>query len=315
MNQTEFLLWEQNSRDTIDFKKIYVDITEDLISGLLLSQIVYWYLPNKDGKTKLRVMIEGKQFLCKSRDDWWDECRISPKRFDRASKILVDKKLIEKRIKRFNGLATMHIRLDIDKLIELISKELKKQKESLELEGLDGITLSGNPEVTKGKKRNSPKGKTGIDQKVKPKSTKSKKQNSLKGKTEIPQRVNTLTESTTEDYQQKNNYIENDKENSKEKSDFSSLPLNDSNNENLKDTKNNAPILPVECKQYLDQFVVRRLETDRYFYNLNFDEGMNYNILMDSIIKTQSQDNVEVLGLDQYGYFTATIKNMLDQIQ
>ena len=51
----QFLSWEAKSRDIIDFKKIYVDIADDLIAGLLLSQIIYWHLPNEHGKTKLRV--------------------------------------------------------------------------------------------------------------------------------------------------------------------------------------------------------------------------------------------------------------------
>jgi len=47
MEFNEFLSWELTTRDTIDFKKIYVDIAGDLIAGLLLSQIIYWHLPSK----------------------------------------------------------------------------------------------------------------------------------------------------------------------------------------------------------------------------------------------------------------------------
>ncbi|GAJ09042.1 unnamed protein product, partial [marine sediment metagenome] len=75
----DFLAWEKASRDTIDFKKIYVDITGDLIAGLLLSQIIYWHLPNKDGETKLRVIKKNRPCIAKARHDWWDEARISVK--------------------------------------------------------------------------------------------------------------------------------------------------------------------------------------------------------------------------------------------
>jgi len=70
MNFLDFLAWEEKTRDTVDFKTAYVDMTAfteedvallggdnrskvergDLVSGLLLSQIVYW----------LRVRVGGQ---------------------------------------------------------------------------------------------------------------------------------------------------------------------------------------------------------------------------------------------------------------
>ena len=83
-NFNDFLTWEKASKDTIDFKKVYVDVSGDLIAGLLLSQIIYWHLPSKDGKSKLRVHKKDKTWLAKQRSDWWDEIRITPKQYDRA---------------------------------------------------------------------------------------------------------------------------------------------------------------------------------------------------------------------------------------
>ena len=59
----EFIAWELASRDTIDFKMIYVDISGDVIAGLLLSQIIFWNLPDKKGDTKLKVLKKGKRWL------------------------------------------------------------------------------------------------------------------------------------------------------------------------------------------------------------------------------------------------------------
>ena len=57
-----FVQWELASRETIDFKMIYVDIAGgDILAGLLLSQIIFWNLPGKDGRSKLRVQKENKQ--------------------------------------------------------------------------------------------------------------------------------------------------------------------------------------------------------------------------------------------------------------
>jgi len=64
---SNFLLWETASRDTVDFKTIYVDMADDLVAGLLLSQIVYWYLPSKEGRSKLRVFKDGYYWIAKTR--------------------------------------------------------------------------------------------------------------------------------------------------------------------------------------------------------------------------------------------------------
>ena len=50
-----FLTWEKTTWDTVDFKRIYVDMAGDRVAGLMLSQLVYWcLLPNKNGKSKLQ---------------------------------------------------------------------------------------------------------------------------------------------------------------------------------------------------------------------------------------------------------------------
>jgi hypothetical protein len=157
-NFDKFLLWEAKSRDTIDFKKIYVDIAGDLIAGLLLSQIIYWYLPGEKGKTKLRVLKQGYYWIAKERNDWWDEIRITPKQFDRASNILTRKGIIVKDHFRFNGLRTVHIRLEYDCFMELWQTELERP----------AFPQRGTPHFPKSKDRDTPKGKTGIHQKVRP---------------------------------------------------------------------------------------------------------------------------------------------------
>jgi hypothetical protein len=53
----EFLAWEKATCDIVDFKRIYVDMAGDLVTGLMLSQLVYWcLLPDGKGESKLRVL-------------------------------------------------------------------------------------------------------------------------------------------------------------------------------------------------------------------------------------------------------------------
>jgi hypothetical protein len=154
----KFLLWEAKSRDTIDFKKVYVDIAGDLIAGLLLSQIIYWYLPDEHGKTKLRVQKDGHLWIAKARDNWWCEIRITAKQFDRASNILIDQRIITKDHFRFGGLRMVHIRLEYNRFMELWQAQLE----------LPAITQRSNPQLPKGEDRVLPKVKPAITQRGRP---------------------------------------------------------------------------------------------------------------------------------------------------
>lgn len=119
-----FLRWEERSRDTIDFKKAYVDMTGDVVAALMLSQIVFWHLPDKNGDDKLRVERGGHLWLVKSRDDWWEECRLSPREADRSRKTLEGLGIIEVRLYKFNGAPTQHIRIIEERFLELWEESL-----------------------------------------------------------------------------------------------------------------------------------------------------------------------------------------------
>lgn len=176
MNEPEFLEWERKSKDAVDYKAVYADIAgdhikrkSDPITGLVLSQIIYWYmLPGKNNKSKLKVTKEGRQCLAKTRYDWHKELRISPKQADRALNILEKKGIIDKRYYRFNGLRTIHIYLSKQKFFNLLEKAIN--------------TDYKNPHLTKGKTRTSQKVNTRTSQKV---------------KAGVDKRVTPLTETTT----------------------------------------------------------------------------------------------------------------------
>ncbi|WP_290756937.1 MULTISPECIES: hypothetical protein [unclassified Exiguobacterium] len=117
---------ERFAEDAFRVKKTYVDMTGDLLSGILLGQIVYWHLPSKDGRSKLRVQKEGKLWLAKGRADWYDEIRITPKQFDRAIKILVEKGFIETRLFKFDGSPMVHIHLHPEHVIDSVFPQRSK---------------------------------------------------------------------------------------------------------------------------------------------------------------------------------------------
>jgi len=126
----EFYSWEVKSRQTIDVKPVYIDLADDLPAGVLLSQIIYWHLPDINGKSKLRVFHNNKYWIAKKREEWWDEVRLKPRQVDRAIEILIKKKLIEKEIHKFNNLTMLHIRLNEDEFLKQLENALHVNPES-----------------------------------------------------------------------------------------------------------------------------------------------------------------------------------------
>lgn len=105
-----WLLREHVTHDCIDLKRTYIRLTGDLVSGVMLSQIVYHWLPREDGKPKLWVMRQGKYWLPMRHADW-AEFGISEFQAASALQRLRDLKLIETKRFRFHGSPTTHIRL------------------------------------------------------------------------------------------------------------------------------------------------------------------------------------------------------------
>ncbi len=174
----QFLLWERASRDTLEVKRTYIDMAGDLVAGVVLSQIVYWHLPSRAGKPRLQVEREGELWLAKSRSDWWEECRISPKQADRALEVLEERGLIEVKLFKFGAAPTKHIRILHESFLRAWQDELRKSA------GDTGPT--GGP--------------SGSDFPQRSKSISTKGENPFppKVKIDLPQRVKSLTEITTE---------------------------------------------------------------------------------------------------------------------
>lgn len=125
---------EINSRAEAAYRNNYIlthnaciDMTGDLIAGMLLDRIMYWFSAGEDGKRRVRVVRDGYYWLVKQRTDWYDEIRISPKQYDRAAKILAEKGLIHTAKYRFNGVIQIHIRPDYE-VYQSLAEEWKRNE-------------------------------------------------------------------------------------------------------------------------------------------------------------------------------------------
>jgi hypothetical protein len=135
-----FITWEKETQDTIDFKKSYVDVIGekgDIVSGLFLSQIVYWYLPNSEGKSKLRVKKDGHFWIAKEQQEWFDEIRLTAANYRTAMKKLQDEKLIVKKVYKFAGKNKTHIRLNVPEFLGRLNKIMKDRENEIDDEMLD----------------------------------------------------------------------------------------------------------------------------------------------------------------------------------
>lgn len=123
-----FIAWESTTRDTIDFKRVYVDIAqEDFVAGALLSQLVYWFLPDRNGDPRLEVCRDGRLWLVKKREDWWEEIRLRPKRFDRAMRILEELGYVEVAVHKRFGTPQNHIWVNLEAVAHAVAERVKSK--------------------------------------------------------------------------------------------------------------------------------------------------------------------------------------------
>jgi hypothetical protein len=152
---------EKESKESIILKKLYVRICDDdLIAGLILSHIVFWFGNNPDGNPRAKHKHEGRTCIVRQRNDWWDECCISPKQYDRAINVLKERGFVDVEIHKssFHKWETAHfIFINESKLMEAVDADLKRQQN---IKSESEKEQSGNPELPKGEIQNSPKGKS-----------------------------------------------------------------------------------------------------------------------------------------------------------
>lgn len=180
----------------------YIDIAGGLVEGTLLSQIMYWFSTGRDGKLRAKIVKNDELWIVKSRTDWWNEIRISPKQYDRAIKKLEELGLVVLGKWKFNGMPAIYIRPNYEYLQSVIDEWKKQQVEMINgleecaanhVESETGINQTANLDLPKSENGNLPNVETGIDEKDIP-------SHAQKVNSGIDQRGILLTEITNRDY-------------------------------------------------------------------------------------------------------------------
>lgn len=123
----EFVKWEKNSMDCIDVKRTYIDISGDLVTGILLSSLLYWFLPAKNGMLRTKLKKNNERYIAKNRGDFFRECRLTCKQVDRAIRILKGKGFIKVFDGKFGKKRTLNIFLCVREIMDAIKKLNEKE--------------------------------------------------------------------------------------------------------------------------------------------------------------------------------------------
>ena len=90
--------------------KIYLQLTGDLNSALILSQCIFW--SDKGGRK------DG--YIYKTKAEWENETSLTRHEFDSAKNRLVESGFVDFQVKRANGHGTLHFKVDTDKLMQAL---------------------------------------------------------------------------------------------------------------------------------------------------------------------------------------------------
>lgn len=109
-----WLMAEAADHDAIKVKRVYIDINEgNLIDGVLFSQIMYWHGINREtGKPRMSIVKDNHLWLAREYSEWYEECRVNYESARASIGRMVKRGLLVKKVYRFNGMATVHIRID-----------------------------------------------------------------------------------------------------------------------------------------------------------------------------------------------------------
>jgi hypothetical protein len=92
-------------------------LNRDYITAILLSRLIFWYTPDKNKKSRLRVSRGGYWWVVKSHKEWEQECGLSRSQVNRALSKLRNRKIIVTEVHKFRKAPTCFIRLSDTSLI------------------------------------------------------------------------------------------------------------------------------------------------------------------------------------------------------
>jgi hypothetical protein len=119
MNFNDYLKMTRAEHDTRVYKIIYVDMVKDLKAGILLTQIIYWFSPDEQGRNRTRATYKGRRAIAKQRSDWFEELRMTEREYDSAIKVLKHYGVVDVVNSMFNAKRTPFIMINEERFMAL----------------------------------------------------------------------------------------------------------------------------------------------------------------------------------------------------
>jgi len=105
--------------NVIEIKTKYVEMTGDIVVGLVLNEIVDYFIHTAE---RFFIEKEDKKWMVRTKDEWNEDCMITNKQLDQSLKVLRNKGIIETKIFRYHGYLLTHINLNTDVFMDLLNK-------------------------------------------------------------------------------------------------------------------------------------------------------------------------------------------------
>jgi hypothetical protein len=117
--------------EKICFKKIFADITNDIGSAIVLSEIVRYYIEDLE----FPVEKDGRYWITKTSEEWWESCRMHA---DEVTKALINlglEGLIFSKFITIKSGSTKCVRLNMGTFLEVLKEAETRTKKSYNLFG------------------------------------------------------------------------------------------------------------------------------------------------------------------------------------
>lgn len=126
MNFNEILLLTRAHRK-IMIDEIYLGMCNgDWNAGIILTRLIYWYKPDKNMRTKIRIKDKDGEWICKSINEWREETLLSERKVKEGLKHLLELNIIRKKIKKFNSIPTLHFQINQEIFLQKYEEYLEK---------------------------------------------------------------------------------------------------------------------------------------------------------------------------------------------
>jgi len=127
MTKFERAILEDKAHEKIMIDKIYLGMCNgDWNAGIILTRLIYWYKPDKNMRTKIRIKDKDGEWICKSINEWREETLLSERKVKEGLKHLLELNIIRKKIKKFNAIPTLHFQINQEIFLQKYEEYLEK---------------------------------------------------------------------------------------------------------------------------------------------------------------------------------------------